>query len=83
MHFIGQWTKTINYKIWLNLQDKNICLRSKLVKYANSISIHYENGDIYTGSVSLGMKSGYGVLNEYSTSSTYNGSWENDMVSLI
>jgi hypothetical protein len=80
MHFIGQWTKTQNYQIWLSTQDKNLCYRSKLLKSGKSVSVYYENGDVYNGFLSQGKKSGYGVLNEYSTNSTYSGNWENDMV---
>jgi hypothetical protein len=80
MHFIGQWTKTLNYQIWLSLQDRNLCFRSKFVKSGRSVSVYYENGDVYNGSLCEGQKSGYGVFNEFSTNSTYSGNWENDMV---
>lgn len=60
--------------------DKNLCLRSEYISNASNVSILYENGDIYTGSVSFGKKHGFGILNEISNSMVYNGSWENDMV---
>ena len=83
LDFVGNWTKTTNFKIWMNSHDKNLCLRSPFIKQASNIIIHYENGDTYTGSLSRGKKNGYGVLNEMATTSVYNGHWENDMVKFI
>lgn len=83
MEFISYWTQTLNFKIWLHQHDKNLCLRSTFVKQANNINIVHETGDIYTGSLSRGKKSGFGILNEFSSGCVYNGSWENDMVVLF
>jgi hypothetical protein len=80
IHFISAWTKSINFKFWVNQHDKSLCLRSTYVKQASNITFVYDNGDVYVGSLSRGKKTGHGVLNEFSTNSVYNGYWENDMV---
>jgi hypothetical protein len=80
VHLITAWIKTINFKYWVNQHDKSLCLRSSYVKQANNLTYVYENGDVYVGSLSRGKKCGHGILNELSTNSVYNGSWENDMV---
>jgi hypothetical protein len=78
--FIVQWLKTTNYQIWLQLHDKNICFRSQFVREASNIHITYENGDIYSGNLTRGMKHGFGIFNDIEKGLIYNGSWENDQV---
>jgi len=57
-------------------------MRSPLIKNANNISVFYENGDVYTGSLSRGKRNGFGIYNDFIAKSIYNGFWENDMVSI-
>lgn len=57
-----------------------MCLRSSYVKHTSNISINYENGDIYNGCLNRGKREGFGILHEYGSGNTYNGSWDNDMV---
>jgi hypothetical protein len=78
--FLAQWIQSINFKIWMNDHDRNICLRSNYISHASSVHILYENGDTYNGSISFTKKTGFGILNDVSNSMIYNGNWENDMV---
>ena len=80
--FICRWTQTSNFKIWSQSYDKSLCFRSPSVKNANNVTITYDNGDVYTGSLCRGLRSGFGIYSEFSTKNVYNGSWENDMVKI-
>lgn len=77
--FIYHWTKTTNFSIWLNEYDPNLSARAMFVKKSDNVTIEYENGDVYTGSLSLGKKSGNGVYTYSNEKLVYNGQWENDM----
>ncbi len=83
LDFLCRWTQTQNFKIWSESYDKSLFNRSPLIQSANKITITYDNGDLYTGSLSSGLRSGFGILNEYTTKTVYNGSWDNDLVKLI
>ena len=74
--------ETVNFKLWLNMHDTSISLRSGLIKSVGSVCIVYENGDIYNGALKQGIRSGFGVLNEVNNGRVYNGNWDNDMVSV-
>jgi hypothetical protein len=80
IEFICNWLNTLNFKFWISSHDQSLCLRSYFVKQASNITICYDNGDVYTGSLSRGKKNGFGVLNEYFSGFVYNGFWEEDMV---
>lgn len=81
LDFIQNWINTYNFKFWLISHEKNLFMRSTYVKLIKNISIVYENGDIYNGSMSRGKKHGFGVFNEISNGYVYNGNWENDLKS--
>jgi hypothetical protein len=80
MKLISQWIQTLNFKFWFNQHNKNLCLRSSYVKEASNLTIIYENGDVFTGSISRGKKHGFGVFSEISTGNVYNGNWLEDAV---
>ena len=77
--FIYHWLKTNNYKTWLSEYDPQLSNRSIFVKKADNVTIDYENGDTYIGSLSLGKRNGNGVYTESDGHFVYNGEWENDM----
>ena len=75
--------QTLNFKIWNQEHEENLCSRSHYLKSANNVNIYYENGDVYNGSLSKGMKHGFGIFKEYATGYIYNGHWLNDLVNFF
>ena len=41
--FLSQWIQSINFKVWMNEHDRNICLRSNYISYASNVQVVYEN----------------------------------------
>lgn len=76
--FIFNWLQTQNCKTWLHEHDKNLGYKSEYVKHANDVTIYYENGDVYNGSLKMGKRNGNGSYREISTKRVYNGEWVND-----
>jgi hypothetical protein len=72
--------ETLNYKIWNQEHDENLCSLSKYLKISHNVNIYYENGDIYNGTLSKGKKNGFGIYREYLNGFIYNGNWIEDMV---
>ncbi len=79
-YFLCAWINTLNFKIWNQEHNENLCSRSVYLKFANNTNIIYENGDAYNGSLSKGVKHGFGIFKEYLNGFIYNGNWLNDMV---
>jgi len=75
--------QTLNFKIWNQEHEENLCRRSYYLKFANNVNIYYENGDVYNGSLSKGMKHGFGIFKENATGNIYNGHWQNDLVKIF
>lgn len=80
VYFLCAWMQSLNFKIWDQEHDQNLCSRSVYIKTANNVNIYYENGDCYSGALSKGLKHGFGIYKEFSTGFIYNGNWTNDMV---
>jgi len=80
VYFLCAWMHTLNFKIWNQEHDENLCTRSTYLKFSNNVNIYYENGDVYNGSLSKGLKHGFGIFKEFSNGYIYNGNWLNDMV---
>ena len=57
--------ETLNYKIWNQEHDENLCSLSKYLKISHNVNNYYENGDIYNGTLSKGKKNGFGIYREY------------------
>ena len=76
--FIFNWLQTQNCKAWIHEHDKTLGYRSEYVKQANDVTIYYENGDVYNGSLKMGKRNGNGSYREISAKRVYNGEWVND-----
>lgn len=64
MKFLVAWTKTHNFRAWLNQVDKKVSFHSAQSGFCNNITIHYENGDVYSGNLVNGLRRGIGVYVE-------------------
>lgn len=81
--FLKEWSKTHNFKYWAETFDISISSMSPNSGETYQNTIHYENGDVYCGSMYDGKKQGEGTLYEFLSHATYNGFWYNDMVLLL
>ena len=78
LDFIFQWTNTKNFKFWFfnhNFSIASLCEYSG--KYQN-ISLCFENGDTYKGTLKSGKKFDKGLFYEFKTKSLYNGYFKNN-----
>lgn len=81
--FLCAWFQTLNFKIWNQEHDENLCSRSSYIKIANNVNIYYENGDVYCGTLSKGIRNGFGIFKEFANGYIYNGNWVNDLVIIL
>lgn len=78
--FLINWSASYNFHRFMTTYNSSVSYRSKFVKYASNVVIKYENGDIYHGEVSHGIRHGKGVLteSEKGIKYIYNGDFIND-----
>lgn len=78
--FLINWSGTNNFLRFITTYNNSVSYRSNFVKYASNVLIKFENGDIYQGEVSHGIRHGKGVLieSDKGIKYIYNGDFNHD-----
>lgn len=76
LKFILEFTKTQNFKIWLNSFSPNISCLNPLHPFEDNVQFAWDNGDYYKGGMKGGKKQGKGT--HYSAGLTYIGNFDNN-----
>ena len=78
LDFIFQWTNTKNFKFWFFNHNFSIAALSEYSGKYQNISLCFENGDTYKGTLKSGKKFDKGLFYEFKTKSLYNGYFKNN-----
>ena len=74
--FISLFSQTKSFLFWLSDVSENLFYLSPYISSDKSITIYFEDGTTYIGTLNKGLFDGFGTLSSFDNKNLYTGEWK-------